>query len=432
MRYSLSEERTNELCRYYDVAILWEDAEADVDEILSFLALQHRIDLAGMIASDGLKERFGDRLEPEVGKCLANQLADQIIETEKLDAALEPKVEDIDTFTMGEDWDFSVGIPLKPSLELSSYDIVQLQVPDFQITDDTVNDYIEKEIESKAKLIPDDEAMMVFEDSDVLVTVATNKSGMTVGPLTATKANYRLGSGILPTIFDEKLLAMKPGDVEDFEFNLTSKNFIGLDVTEHMSTHLELHSILKRESVELSDRWVKDNIPGAHDVDSYRRLVRRGLQDQGEDRRRQLTEQSAVNELAKRLPEVQLPAEYYEYSRAGLLQNVSAACNKAGVSTDEFCASQGLSKDRFMMQMLIRGRQVLREGLALDALARHESYVPDEKDISEALVRIDAQRPDEAKKMLEMNGRTYQLREMATRIKMRKKLLSEADVEYVL
>lgn len=432
MRYSLSEKQTNELCRYYDVAVSWEDAETDVDEILSFLALQHRIDLTDMIASDGLKERFGDRLEPEVGKCLANQLADQIIETEKLDAALEPKVEGIDTFSMGRDWNFTVGIPLKPSLELSSYDSVKLQVPDFQITDDTVNDYIEKEIESKAKLVPDDEAMVVFEDSDVLVTVATNKSGMTVGPLTATKANYRLGSGILPTIFDEKLLAMKPGDVEDFEFNLTSKNFIGLDVTEHMSTHLELHSILKRESVELSDRWVKDNIPGAHDVDSYRRLVRRGLQDQGEDRRRQLTEQSAVNELAKRLPEVQLPAEYYEYSRAGLLQNVSAACNKAGISIDEFCASQGLSKDRFMMQMLIRGRQVLREGLALDALARHESYVPDEKDISEALVRIDAQRPDEAKKMLEMNGRTYQLREMATRIKMRKKLLSEADVEYVL
>ena len=139
-----------------------------------------------------------------------------------------------------------------------------------------------------------------------------------------------------------------------------------------------------------------------------------------------------MNELAKRLPEVQLPAEYYEYSRAGLLQNVSTACDKAGVSIDEFCASQGLSKDHFMMQMLIRGRQVLREGLALDALARHENYVPDENDTNEALVRIDAQRPDEARKMLEMNGRTYQLREMATRIKMRKKLLSEADVEYVL
>lgn len=432
MRYSLSGEQTSELCRNYDVAVSWEDAEADVDEILSFLALQHGIDLAGIIASDGLKERFGDRLEPEVGKCLANQIADRIIRAERLDAALEPEIEGVDSFDMGKGWAFSVSIPLKPLLELSSYDPVQLQVPDFQITDDTVADYIEREIESKAKLIPDDEAVVVFENSDVLVTVATNKAGMTVGPLTATAANYRLGSGVLPKIFDEKLLAMKPGDVEDFEFDLTSKNFIGLDVTEHMSTHLELHSILKRENVELTDRWVKDNIPGAHDVDSYRRLVRRGLQDQGEDRRRQLTEQGAVNELAKRLPEVQLPAEYYEYSRAGLLQNVSAACNKSGVSVDEFCASQGLSKDRFMMQMLIRGRQVLREGLALDALARHENYVPDEKDISEALIRIDAQRPDEARKMLEMNGRTYQLREMATRIRMRKKLLSEADVEYVL
>ena len=81
-----------------------------------------------------------------------------------------------------------------------------------------------------------------------------------------------------------------------------------------------------------------------------------------------------------------------------------------------------------MMDMWARGLQILREGIALESLARHFDLVPDDLDYAVALERIDSDRGADVRKMLEMNGRLYQLTEMATRIKARKYLIEHTQV----
>ena len=49
-----------------------------------------------------------------------------------------------------------------------------------------------------------------------------------------------------------------------------------------------------------------------------------------------------------------------------------------------------------------------------------------EDDVAQALWRISPGKEDEVKKMLEMNGRTYQLQEMALRSKARSYLIETA------
>jgi len=122
---------------------------------------------------------------------------------------------------------------------------------------------------------------------------------------------------------------------------------------------------------------------------------------------------------------------YYDYVRAGLLQNVSAALSRQGMSQEELLIAQGVDNNQFLLQMSARAREVLGQGLALDSWARHEDLALEREDLQRAAASISPRDPVGVLKMLEMNGRTYQLRETALRSKARKIVSERAVVEGV-
>ena len=193
-----------------------------------------------------------------------------------------------------------------------------------------------------------------------------------------------------------------------------------------MNCSLAVDSIVKKEVPELTDAWVKDNIPGAHSADSLRALVERAVGERLGSEYRRVKEESAVSALARRLPDFIVPDTYYDYARAGLLQNVSAALNRQDMTEDEFFAAQGVNASQFMAQMHVRATEILRQGFALDSYAIHEGIEVTDDDRWEALKNIAPGKEDQTRKMLEMNGRTYQLEEMALRAKTRRAVANEA------
>lgn len=424
MEYKEISQSEDCLVKRYEIEIPASDAQSLVDEIYTFLAMQTGVNFIADEPKEALEKRFGSDLDVRVASCLANQCADKIIAQEGLAAALEPevvqapKVEDLaveDTQKLS----CVVDIHLKPALSLSSYDEVEIPLAEPVVTDAMVDKEIEAYVKSRARYIPDEEAHEVTPDTVNVVSVDTKKSGMQVDVLTASQMMHQVGDGRLPREIDDQLLGMMCGEVKTFSFTITSKNFLGLDVEEKMDCTLEVASIVKKETVEVADAWVKDNIPGAHDVESFRALMRDSISKHMASDYRRVKEESAVSVLARRLPEFKVPDSYYDYARAGLLQNVSAALARQDMTEDEFFAAQGVSAPQFMAQMHLRAKEILHQGFALDAYAAHEGIEVTEEDLLQALRNIAPGKEDQTRKMLEMNGRTYQLGEMALRAKTR-------------
>lgn len=431
-RDSLGEQgRQGQLMKQYDIVISAEEARSLVDDIYVFLAMQTGVNFVAEQPKEALEKRFGSDLEQRVASCLANQCADKLIAQEGLAAALEPEVIRLPNLeSLAQDdaqsVSFSVAIHLKPSLELSSYDAVELPLPKPDVTDAMVDKEIESLAKARSRFVPDEETQIVTEHTVNIVTLDTKKCGMQVAPLTATKMMHQVGDGRLPSEIDEQLLGMSCGDSKEFAFTITSKNFLGLDVEEKMDCTLAVDSIVKKEVPELTDAWVKDNIPGAHNTDSLRALVEHAVGERLGSEYRRVKEESAVSALARRLPDFIVPDTYYDYARAGLLQNVSAALNRQDMTEDEFLIAQGVNASQFMAQMHVRATEILRQGFALDSYAIHEGIEVTDDDRWEALKNIAPGKEDQTRKMLEMNGRTYQLEEMALRAKTRRAVVNEA------
>lgn len=402
----------------YEVLLPCEEAQTRVDEIYAFLAMQSGVDYIANQPKEALLKRFGEDVGERVLSCLANQCVDKLIALEELPAALEPVVLE-SSFDEEKGFSASVQICLKPVLELTSYDPVELSLPEPKITDEMIEREMARMVAERARYVEDGSATEVARDTACVVTVDTKKFGMQVDALTAKGVIYRIGDGLLPKEIEGKLLGMAPGEQKRFSFTLTSKNFLGLDVEEPMDCTLTVERIVRKDTPELDDEWVRDHIPGAHSVETFREGVKRNLLDWALGDYRRLSEETAVSSLAKRLPEVELPEIYYEYSRAGLLQNISAALSRQGMTREMLYEAQGVSESQFMAQMRARAIGIVKQGLALDALARHEGIILSEEDYLRALRSISSGNEDETRRMLEMNGRLYQLRESAMRSKAR-------------
>lgn len=427
MKYTLKKEHCTDLQNEYEVQLSAEEVQEKLDSIYGFLAMQTGVDIMNNSPRDGLKKRYGDKLNEEIANCLANQCADKIIAEEGLSAALEPTFLGIGAFKEDEEFTFLADIHLKPILELTSYGAIDLPAAENQASDQDVECYIQRILKDKAKFVSDKKCERAQDSAVVIIKMDTKKCGMQVNALTSDRRQYRIGEGMLPDEFDKQLVGMKRGEEKDFSFVITSKNFLSIDVDEQMDVHLTLIDIIVPEVPTLCDEWVKENVPGAHSIESFKNLVRSNIKQQSETHYAQTINAVAASVLAKRLPDEDLPEIYYEYTRSGLLQNFSAALAKSGYEKESFYEAQGTTEQQFMVDMMMRAKDVVREGLALDSFAKHFGITIDSDDISMALNAIQAGDEDSVYKMLEMNGRLYQLREMAIRNKARKVLIEQAN-----
>jgi len=83
------------------------------------------------------------------------------------------------------------------------------------------------------------------------------------------------------------------------------------------------------------------------------------------------------------------------------------------------------------MQLMMQVRESLRQGFALDALARHLKLKVTDEDYEDALKRIAPGHEEEARKEYEGTGRTYLITEAALRTKANKWLYDTATFEYM-
>lgn len=428
MEYKINDSSMTDLQKQVEISLDAGEAAKKMEDIYAFLAVQAGIDYIASQGSKPFEQRYGDDVKEKVAQCMANQCADEVIRSEGLPAALEPVVQSSSEVKEGEPFTCTVLLYMKPQAELSSYEPVTLAIPPFEVTDEQVERNMKATVEKRSSYVDDEDAKCAERESACVISLATTKAGMPVEPLCADSFIYTIEGGRFPDAINDELLGMAPGETKEFSFVITSKNFLGLDVPETMDAVLTLHKIVKKDTPDITDAWVKTNIPGATDVASFREMIRDNVTLHARADYDRLKAEAALSELVGRLPEFELPEVYEEYARAGLLQNFSAALSRQGMSQEEFYSAQGITSTQFMIQMGNRARDVLKQGIALDALARHLGIGVDAADLEVSLYAMAPEDPDDARKMLSMNGRLYQLDEMALRAKARGYLLDHAVV----
>ena len=364
---------------------------------------------------------------------LVNGLYPQVVEEQGLFPVASPDFGDIDPVKPGEPFTFEVTVTVKPELELSSYDPVEVEVPFEKAT--------EKEIDSQVDALRNHyksyenapAATKLTADRAADLTIkATKEDGEEIGSLTSESLLYNLGTGLYAEALDKELEGIKKGenrtftvDVPEDESAMLMADLAGQKVSFDVTCN-----VVKTEQVpELTDEWAKETL-GFDTVASMREEIASSLEQQKATIIPQIKENGCALQLIERV-QGDVPAAMAEQTESELLQDFFSQLQRAGMSFDTYLMQQGIDNTEFKEDVKRQAQDEAKRELALDAWARHKGIQATDEDITLEFERAGVEDPKKLEREWRASGRLYLIREGIIRSKAMEDVLSTAKVTEV-
>lgn len=302
-----------------------------------------------------------------------------ILEKEKdnFTAVGEPELA-VESLEEGKGLVLSAAVPVKPDVEIEAYTGLKIKKYDYNVTDADVDAEVKKLLERNA--------------TDVEVTGRPCKNGDKVnidfsGSVdgekfpggTAEEYDLVLGSGSFIPGFEEQVVGMEIGGERDitvkFPDDYQADNLRGKEAV----FAIKLHKITEKQLPELTDEYVKKHA-GAESVEAYKNTVRERLLKNAENRSRDETENSIVEEICKHA-KAEIPDAMLESEVDRMVQDFSYRLMYQGLKLEDYVKYMGQTMEEFRAQYKPQAQPRVLSQLVIDKIVRTEGFTAEEAEV---------------------------------------------------
>jgi trigger factor len=356
-----------------------------------------------------------------------------IIEQENLFPQGQPTFGEAGMVEPGKAFSFDFEISTKPEVELSSYEPVEIELPEEEATEAEMNEQIDALL-SHYKTSENANAATKFkkENTADLVIKATKEDGSAVDSISEGELTYTPGVGLLPESFDAEVLGMKKGENRTFELELAQDEqsvLLSSVAGQKISFDVTCSVVKKTVTPTLTDEWVKETL-GFDDVASLRKRMEDEIAQQKAQIMPTLKENACAIELAKRV-DIEAPEAMAEQAEQNLLQDFFTQLQRRGITFDAYLASRGIDNTQFTADIKKQAQDEAKKDIALDAWAKNAGIEATEEDVLREFVLSGAEDPKKLMEEWRKNGRLYLIREGILRGKAMENVLETAKITRV-
>ena len=217
---------------------------------------------------------------------------------------------------------------------------------------------------------------------------------------------------------------------QPFAFDLTIVPKTQMELTSYDPVEVphQTHEVTEEEvDAFLAQVAAVRNLSELGTPEQLRQRAREDLQAEADERTRAYQRFIAADALASRLtnpvPDAVFAAHYAE-----ITQDFRASLAEQEMTEEDYLRERGLQADELKHRLMSQAREQLRQGLALDALARHENLKLTTAELKEFLASMSEGRPDELLHTLKEQGGLRKVEETALRAKTNDWLVRTARV----
>ncbi len=362
-----------------DVVASGADVAAAISEFYRLMARVRGID-------DADEGQVRERLDELVGADVAcealrdfvlNRLTTAAVRQVDVDTVLAPGVHAEEDPVAGEDFAFTVNLIPRPVVSLTSVEPVHVSPATVAVEEADIDEQLAYTARQFAALVPADHAD-VREGDFALMDVDLLRDGKAVKDLSGLRRVVEVRRGLLPDAFIDGVAGMEAGDIRKLAFTLE-----GLDGPEEYKADVCLWEVQARREPVIDDAWVAENLPQFGDVAGFRAYVRADLEGQAARVEQQDLVYQVRAALERRL-EGTIPDEMYQDAKDSLMASTMRKLDAEGSSLDKYLAEHDMAQDAFNMNVFMQASELLRQNLALDALARARGMGVTPNDIARA------------------------------------------------
>lgn len=331
----------------------------------------------------------------------------------------EGDYKELDLVEDHEDYTYTVTFSLRQSVELNSYEPVEIEMPPAEVTEGEIDAQIEMLMGYHATF---EEVDRPVQNDDYVTAAVKDIKGAT--RFAGENRMFVVGSENFPTEVNEGLVGMKKDESKEISWTLMGED------AEEITIEVTINNVKERKLPELTDEFVKENF-GFDTIAAMRDGVKEELEGDKTSKLPGLKENRAVAALSERLELEKVDEDYEQsvFSELGqtFLQNLSSR----GMTLDVWLQASGLTSEAFIADLHRQANDVARESLALDALARHLEIEVSDEDVDKEFVDAGVEDVEASKAQFVADGRMPAVRDSIRRSKAVDWLVENAKVTEV-
>ncbi len=306
-----------------------------------------------------------------------------IIEKEKdnFTAVGEPSLS-VEDMTEGKGVTLSAVVPVKPDVTIETYTGLKIKKYEYNVTDADVENEVNKLASRDAKDVPVEGRACKSGDT-VNIDFSGSVNGEKFAGGTAEDYDLVLGSHSFIPGFEEQVEGMKIGENKDitvtFPEDYQADNLRGKDAV----FAIKLNKITEKQYPELTDEYVKKHA-GVETVEDYKNKTREKLLKNAENRSRDDTENSIVNEICKHAA-AEIPDAMLESEIDRMVQDFSYRLMYQGIKLEDYVKYMGQTMSEFREQFREQARPRVLSQLVVEKIVKSENFKAEDGEIDKKI-----------------------------------------------
>jgi trigger factor len=302
----------------------------------------------------------------------------EALEANELQPLAQPEIE-VTKLEDNELLEFTAEVDVRPEVELPSYDGLEAEVPDLEVTDADVEEQVQALRERFATL---SDVERPVEDGDfVVLDLKATQDGEPVEGAEVAGMSYRVGRGGMIEGLDEALVGMTAGEEKTFATQLVGGDLVGSEVEVAVS----VSQVQEQELPELDDDFAQE----ASEFDSVEELTADVRERLGRGKRLEqaAAARDAVLEVLLEQIDIPLPESIVADELTARRQSIEQQLAYAGITMESYLDDEGQTVDEFEADLEKRVRDAVAAQFILDEIAKKEELGVDQSELSQHLVR---------------------------------------------
>jgi len=326
-----------------------------------------------------VEKHYGEEVRSEVMNRLISDSYLKALQEHSLSPVDVPEIDNVSSLAKGSPLTFTATVEVRPNIVLGIYDGIEVKEKDITVSDEEVNQTIDRLREMYAQLEVV-EGRPLEKNDTAIIDFEGRREGKPIDGAKASDYMLALGTNALIPGFEDQLTGMNRSETREikvtFPADYNKKDLAGKDA----DFKVTLKEIKKKVLPELNDEFAKD-IGGNKSVDELREGIKKDL----EARKRDELASAQREELLSKLVDAHsfdVPPGMVERELQAMARQQATRMARQGRDVKSFDIANFREENRALAEKRVRGL------LILDAIAEKEKVEVVEQEISSALAMM--------------------------------------------
>lgn len=320
----------------------------------------------------------------DAANLLITQEYPKAVEESGADVVSRPEI-DVTQIEKGKPFIFTAEVAVRPEVTLGEYKGVTVTRVDTAVTEEELNEELDRERKSNARTITVEDRAIAEGDTAVI-----DFEGFTDGVAfeggKGENHSLVIGSHSFIEGFEEQLIGKNTGD--EFDVNVTfPEEYHAQELAGKPAVFkVKVNEVKTEELPELDDEFAQD-VSEFDTLAEYKESVEKKLVERKEAEGKRAQENEAIDIIVE-ASQMEIPDVMIENQTQSMMEDFANRISQSGLSVEQYMQFSGTSVEQMLEQMKPEALKRIQSTLVLEEIAKKEGIEATEEDVDAELEKM--------------------------------------------